>query len=61
MVKWYTTNGEKLSIYSLNPFNLKSSENNSVPGDVNGDGAVTMKDVVLINRYLAAGWDVILK
>ena len=27
-------------------------------GDVNGDGAVNLKDVVLIRRYIAKGWDV---
>ena len=29
-----------------------------VPGDVNGDGALTLKDVTLIIRYLAGGWNV---
>lgn len=28
------------------------------PGDVNGDGQVTLKDAVLIRRYIAGGWDV---
>jgi hypothetical protein len=28
-----------------------------VAGDANGDGSVNMKDVILIRRYLAGGWD----
>lgn len=27
------------------------------PGDPNGDGVIDLKDVVLIRRYLAGGWD----
>ena len=30
----------------------------SEPGDVNGDGAINLKDVVLLRRYIAGGWNV---
>lgn len=29
-----------------------------MPGDVNGDGTVDLKDAVIIRRYLAGGWNV---
>lgn len=32
----------------------------AVPGDVNGDGSVNLKDVVMIRRYIAGGWGVTL-
>lgn len=31
---------------------------NRIPGDVTGDGAVDLKDVVILSRYLAGGWNV---
>ena len=33
-------------------------EKESVIGDVNGDGEITSKDVTILRRYLAGGWDV---
>ena len=29
-----------------------------VPGDVNGDGLLNLKDIVLIRRSIASGWNV---
>ena len=34
---------------------------NHIPGDVDGDGEVTPRDATLIRRYLAGGWNVVLK
>jgi len=31
-------------------------EPGDLPGDVNGDGVVNLKDVVLIRRAIAGGW-----
>jgi hypothetical protein len=31
---------------------------NVVHGDITGDGVVTLKDVVLIRRYIAGGWNI---
>jgi hypothetical protein len=30
----------------------------SMRGDVNGDGSIDLKDVIVLRRYLAGGWDV---
>ena len=39
------------------PFALIGSKQQSVPGDVNGDGARNLKDVTLLRRYIAGGWE----
>ena len=31
-----------------------------IPGDTDGDGEVTLKDVVQLTRYLAGGWDAVI-
>ena len=31
---------------------------NRLPGDVNGDGTVNLKDAAVLRRFLAGGWDV---
>ena len=31
-----------------------------VKGDMNGDGAVNLKDVTLLRRYIAGGWSTVL-
>ena len=33
---------------------------NNIPGDPNKDGSVDLKDVVLIRRWLAGGWDAVI-
>ena len=38
-----------------------SAEDAITPGDVNGDGNIDLKDVVLLRRYIADGWGVTLK
>lgn len=49
---------------NLNPVNLTIENgkitvvDNFVPGDVNGDTKVDIKDVILVRRYLATGYDV---
>ena len=38
-------------------FALIGSKPQAVPGDVNGDGTRNLKDVTLLRRYLAGGWE----
>ena len=47
-----------MKILCLIPY-LKESVSGS-NADVNKDGEVNVKDVVLLSRYLAGGWNVIL-
>ena len=42
--------------FRFEPFDSASE----VTGDINGDNAVDSKDVVLLRRYIAGGWDVTL-
>ena len=37
-----------------------TTETQTKKGDVNGDGSVNLKDVVVLRRYIAGGWNVIL-
>lgn len=39
------------------PFAAVSTGTPAVPGDLNGDGEVNLKDVVLLRRYIAGGWN----
>lgn len=60
--------GERLSIYLRTSaglyewqYELKRNEQSSVQtkkGDVNNDGGVDAKDVTMLRRYLAGGWNV---
>lgn len=34
-----------------------SKDNSRTPGDVNGDGEINVKDVVVVRRYIAGGWN----
>ncbi|MDE5557626.1 MAG: leucine-rich repeat protein, partial [Ruminococcus sp.] len=52
-----TLNGE-ITVISEVDGNVIEKEDNSLPGDVNGDGTVNLKDVVLVRRYIADGWSV---
>ena len=47
MVKWYTTNGNEVTMYTVNPYDFK------IVGDVNGDGKVSVLDATEIQKYLA--------
>ncbi|MBR5372797.1 MAG: leucine-rich repeat protein [Oscillospiraceae bacterium] len=38
----------------------KAGEPAAVKGDMNGDGAVNLKDVTILRRYIAGGWTVVL-
>ena len=56
LVRWYVTNYSAPVFYAVNPFYL-SEYGSRMPGDVNGDGAVNMKDVTDLQRSIN-GWDV---
>ena len=43
--------------YPVFEWQIETSDE-SVSGDVNNDGEIDLKDVVLIRRYIAGGWDV---
>ena len=38
--------------------NIIISSKNNISGDVNNDGVVDLKDVILIRRFIVGGWDV---
>ena len=40
------------------PVDVEPGESDGLSGDANGDNAVDLKDVVIIRRYVAGGWDV---
>ena len=44
-------------LFDFVPFNENIFEK-SLSGDANNDGAIDLKDVVMIRRYVAGGWDV---
>lgn len=46
LVKWYSTNGNEVTIYAINPYEL------TLVGDVNGDGTLSILDATLIQEYL---------
>ena len=43
------------------PVVWKEENYNEKAADVNGDNKINLKDVVLIHRYIAGGWNVILQ
>ena len=47
-------------VFNTNHFScfILVQEKESLIGDVNGDGEITSKDVTILRRYLAGGWDV---
>lgn len=47
LVKWYTTNGNEVTMYTVNPYDFK------IVGDINGDGKVSVLDATEIQKYLA--------
>ena len=51
-VKWYISDTEKATIYSVNPFALNEASRYTV-GDVNGDEKVNVKDATTIQKHLA--------
>ena len=54
MVRWYCTNSGEPVIYALDP---DDPANFGTPGDANGDGEVSILDVLIIRQYMA-GWGV---
>lgn len=52
MVKWYTADDEKATLYAVNPFALNEISKYAV-GDVNGDGKINVKDATAIQKHLA--------
>lgn len=46
LVKWYSANGNEVTIYAVNPYEL------TLFGDVNGDGTLSIVDATLIQAYL---------
>lgn len=47
LVKWYTTNGNEVSMCVINPYDLK------LIGDVDGDGKINIRDATKIQLYLS--------
>lgn len=65
LIKWYVSDNDEISIYSIDPYALETSDEDFVfvngdesIGDVNFDGAIDLKDatvVLMIYSYSAAG------
>lgn len=47
LVKWYTTNGNEVSMCAINPYDL------NLIGDVDGDGKINIRDATKIRLYLS--------
>ena len=56
LVRWYVTNNSAPVFYSLNLFYLNNFGRYEI-GDVNKDGAINMKDLADLQRYVN-GWDI---
>ena len=56
LVNWYVTDGEKVNMYSINPYDLESikddTTNNTLLGDVNDDGKVSTADLIALKKYV---------
>lgn len=52
MVKWYTADNAKATVYSVNPFALNEISKYAL-GDVNSDGKINVKDATAIQKHLA--------
>ena len=39
---------------------IEAEQKSAAAGDINGDGKVNLKDVVILRRYIAGGWNVTL-
>lgn len=60
MVRWYSASGSAPTLYALDPddpTDFSGGKVTRVPGDLDGDGKVTLKDGLLIKQHLAE-WNV---
>lgn len=57
-IKMITDDKFKVVSYTILKDGEESQEITNAAGDVNGDGSIDLKDVVLIRRYIAGGWNV---
>lgn len=52
-IRWYTTNDSLPEFYKVNPNNLNEEQSELKPGDVNGDGIISIDDATDIQKYAA--------
>lgn len=55
LINWYVTDGDKVNMYSINPYDLESIKDNTTKallGDVNDDGKVSTADLITLKKYL---------
>ena len=53
LIRWYVTNGNEATLYSIDPFRLDSYDITTA-GDINADGSCNIADAVLLQKWLLA-------
>lgn len=51
-VRWYVTNGDSPTFYTVNPFDLEPSIKESTKGDINEDGILDIIDVAIARSFI---------
>ena len=53
LVRWYQTDGEKVTLCAVDPLELSISSNMKKKGDANGDGKINAIDALLVLQHVA--------